>query len=181
MKKIIKERRDENESNNAAFNKWKGGKTMKRLIVVFMAMVFLAMAGGAMAGGSNTLTVTASVTGTCKFSSGTSTLNFGSLDPSLGTNVNGNTTTQFWCTKGVTTDDITPGNGGHWDGSKRNMLDSVSTDLIPYTLTLTKDGNPNAGPSAPRTLTINGTILGSDYTGKSAGSYSDEVTLTINP
>lgn len=181
MKKIIKERRDGNESNNATFNKRKGGETMKRLMVVFMAMVFLAMAGSAMAGGSNTLTVSASVTGTCKFSTGTSTLNFGSLDPSVGSDVNGSTTTQFWCTKGVTTDNITAGDGQHYAGGKRNMLDSVSNDLIPYTLTLAKDGNPNAGPSAPRTLTIGGTVAGSDYTGKSAGSYSDEVVLTINP
>ena len=182
MKKMIKERRDKNGSNNATFNKRKGGETMKRLMVVVMAIVLgLGLSGIAMAGDSITVNVTANVVGTCKFSTGPSTLNFGSLDPSVVSDVNVSTTTQFWCTKGVTTDNITAGNGQHYTGGKRNMLDSVSNDLIPYTLTLTKDGSSNAGPSAPRTLTISGTVAGSDYTDKSAGSYPDTVVLTIAP
>ncbi len=154
--------------------------TMKKLLTMLVAIGILAAAGSAMASGTNTLTVTAAVAGTCKFSSGTSTLAFGTLDPSVGTDVSGSGTTQFWCTKG-TTESISAGNGANYDGSKRNMLDSVSGDKIPYTLTLTPDGNPNAGPGSPRTLTIGGQVLGTDYTAKSAGSYSDTVTLSITP
>jgi spore coat protein U-like protein len=155
---------------------------MKRILAITAAVTIVALSGSAMAADTNTLTVSASVTGTCKFSSGTSTLNFGALDPSVGTNVNAPTsTTQFWCTKGVVTDNITAGNGANWSGTKRQMLDPVSSDLIPYTLVLTKDGNANAGPASPRTLSIDGQVLGSDYTGKTAGSYSDTVTLTITP
>lgn len=154
---------------------------MKKTVLLVAAAVLIAAAGTAMAAGSNTLTVTASVTGTCKFSSGVSTLDFGSLDPSVGNNVNVSPTTQFWCTKGVSTDVITANNGLNYDGTKRNMLDAVSGDLIPYTLALSMDANPNAGPASPRTLTLNGGVLGADYTGKSAGSYSDTVTLNINP
>ena len=135
-----------------------------------------------MAADTNTLTVQASVTGTCKFVSGTSTLTFPALDPSSGATVNGSTTTQFWCTKGVTTDAVAAGNGANWDGAKRNMKDTVSGDLIPYTFTsLTGDANSNAGPASPRTLTINAQVLGPDYTTKTAGTYSDQVQLTINP
>ena len=61
------------------------------------------------------------------------------------------------------------------------MKDSVSGDVIPYTLTLVKDASDNTGPATPRTLTINGQVLGPDYTGKTAGSYIDTVTLTITP
>lgn len=155
---------------------------MKKVLAISAAAALMAMAGTAMAADTNTLTVQASVTGTCKFSSATSTLNFLSLDPSVGANATASTTTQFWCTKGVT-EAISAGNGSNYSGSKRQMKDTAvgGTDLIPYTLTLTKDGNANAGPNSPRTLTIDGGILGSDYTGKTASTYSDTVALTITP
>jgi hypothetical protein len=156
---------------------------MKKLIAITAAAAIVAMAGSAMAADTNTLTVQASVTGTCKFVSASSTLDFGALDPSLATNPTKQTTTTFWCTKGVTTDLIAAGNGLHYDAtaSKRQMLDTgTSGDLIPYTLTLTKAGS-NAGPGSPRTLTIQGDILNSDYKNKTASNYSDTVQLSINP
>jgi len=123
------------------------------------------------------------VLGTCKFQAPkTSTLDFGVLDPSVGGNKTVNTTTQFWCTKGVATGPFTSDTGLHLAGGKNNMRDASSGDVIPYTIdSLNPDANPNAGPGAPRTLTITGTVLASDYTGKSAGIYADTVTLTINP
>ena len=154
---------------------------MRKSMVVFIALVVLA-AGGAAWADSNTLTVTANVRGTCKFSSATSTLDFGALDPSSGGNVNGSTTTQFWCTKGLQTQvTLAAGLGLNSAGSTRQMKDSVSTDLIPYSLTLTPGGGTNQGPASPRTLTISGTVLGTDYIGKSEGNYSDTVLLTFTP
>lgn len=153
---------------------------MRKSISVFIALAVLAAGGAAWASDTNTLTVNASVTGTCKFSTATSTLNFGALDPSTPVLVNGSATTQFWCTKGVTTGAVTAGNGVNWSGSSRRMA-GPGGDLIPYSLTLTPDGNPNAGPVPPRTLTIAGAVLAADYTGVSAGSYSDTVTLSITP
>lgn len=153
---------------------------MKKIFSMAVVIGVLAIAGSAMASGTNTLTVTASVTGTCKFVSGTSTLNFGTLDPSLSSDVNGSGTTTFWCTKG-TTQTLSANNGTNWDGSKRNMKLTTGADLIPYTLTLTPDGSTNQGPGSPRTLTISGTILNTDYISKAAGSYSDTVTLSITP
>jgi len=150
--------------------------------VILAALTLIAMASSALAADTNTLTVQANVLGTCKFvAPKTSTLNFGALDPSVGANVNGSTTTQFWCTKGVVTDAITADTGLNFAAGKNQMLDAVSGDVIPYTLALVKDGNANTGPAAPRTLTINGQVLGADYTTKSAGSYSDTVILSINP
>ena len=148
-----------------------------------LAMVFglvLGFAGTVKAGDSNTLTVSAVVSGTCKFSSGSSSLDFGALDPASGSDVTASTTTNFWCTKGVTTDVITPGQGLHWSGSVRQMSEP-NGEVIPYGLVLTPDGNTNQGPTLPRTLTISGTVLGADYLSKRAGNYSDTVTLTIIP
>jgi spore coat protein U-like protein len=154
---------------------------MRKSIPVFIALAVLAAGGAAWALDTNTLTVTASVTGTCKFSSAISTLNFGALDPSTPVTVNGSANTQFWCTKGVTTDLITANLGVNPAGSTRQMKDIAGPDLIPYSLTLSPVAGANAGPASPRTLTIAGSVLAADYTSKAAGSYSDTVTLTINP
>lgn len=154
---------------------------MKKLFTITAAAAIIAMAGSAMAADTNTLTVSASVTGTCKFSTATSTLNFGSLDPSLATNPSATATPQFWCTKGVTTDAITAGNGLHFATKRQMIAAGTSGDLIPYTLTLAKDTNANAGPATPRTLTITGGILNADYINKTADSYQDTVTLTLTP
>jgi spore coat protein U-like protein len=153
---------------------------MRKGVIVWVAMAVFLTAGAAWALDTNTLTVNASVTGTCKFVSSTSTLNFGALDPAVGTDVNApNTPVTFWCTKGVT-DSIAADNGGNFASGKRGMI-GPGGDVIPYTLNLAKDTNANAGPGNPRTLTLSGTVLGTDYTAKSAGSYSDTVKLSINP
>ncbi len=150
-------------------------------LTILTSLALLALGGAAWAADTNTLTVTASVTGTCKFSAAASTLNFGALDPSTPVAVNGSASPQFWCTKGVTTDLITAGLGLNPAGSTRQMKDSVSLELIPYSLVLTPDGATNQGPASPRTLNIAGTVAAADYTGKAAGNYSDTVVLTLNP
>lgn len=155
---------------------------MRKSMAVFIALAVFAAGGAAWAADTNTLTVSASVVGTCKFTAPkTSTLDFGPLDPSVGGNVSGSAITQFWCTKGVTTDLITANMGLNPAGATRQMRDSVSLDLIPYSLTLSPVAGANAGPTSPRTLGISGTVLAADYTSKAAGSYSDTVTLTIAP
>jgi hypothetical protein len=154
---------------------------MRKSMAVFFALAVLAAGGAAWAADTNTLTVQASVVGTCKFMAATSILNFGALDPSTPVIVNGSTSTQFWCTKGVATDLITADLGENPAGLTRQMKDIAGADLIPYSLTLTPDVSTNQGPSSPRTLGIAGSVLAADYTGKTAGDYADIVTLTINP
>jgi len=154
---------------------------MKKILAIITVAAITAMAGTAMAADTNTLTVSASVTGTCKFSSPSSTLAFGGLDPSIGTDVSTSTDVNFWCTNGVTTDVISATQGLHWSGTKRQMEGPAPADLIPYSLSLSPDSNPNIGPGTVRTLTIGGTVLGSDYIDAKTGSYSDTVVLNITP
>jgi len=156
---------------------------MKRSMTVLIALAVLAAGGAAWAVDTNTLTVTASVSGTCKFSAATSALNFGALDPANPVAVNVSASPQFWCTKGVATDLITANLGNNAVAGVRQMKDTAvgGTDLIPYSLTLAPDGNPNAGPASPRTLTIAGNIAANSYSGLTASTYSDTVTLDINP
>lgn len=156
-----------------------------RIEKIGIAMAFCAagmsMVLPASAADTKNLNVTASVVGVCKFKSNAAdTLAFGNLDPSVGTDANASTNVLYWCTKGVTTAAVTMGNGNNFAGSTRNMLDSVSGDTIPYTLSVVLSGTPG-GPTVDLTAAISGQVLGADYTGKAAGSYSDIVQLTLNP
>lgn len=153
---------------------------MRRVSLFGVALALIALAGTAMAADTNSLTVSASVVGVCKFSSATSTLSFGNLDPSAVTDVTPPPTLiNFWCTKGVT-DSITVGGSGTGTLNTRSMAGPVG-DTIPYTLNWNPPAGSNAGPGSPRTLSIAGTVLGTDYAGKSAGAYSDIVTISITP
>jgi spore coat protein U-like protein len=155
---------------------------MKKILAIITVAAITAMAGTAMAADTNTLTVTASVSASCAFSDPTSSLTFGALDPAIGSNRTASSSTQFWCTKGTGAVTIAAGTGMNPTATdKRQMIDSVSGDLIEYDLILEPDLNSNNGPLSPRTLTINGEVLGDDYKDKTAGSYADTVLLTITP
>lgn len=138
------------------------------------------MASGAGLADTNTLTVSASVTGTCKFSSATSTLSFGALDPSSASDASTSNTTTYWCTKGVTAS-TTAGDGSNFSGGSRRMAGPGPSDFIPYSLALVGGAQTGSGPATPLTLTIDGDIVNADYVNATAGSYSDTVTLTITP
>jgi len=60
-------------------------------------------------------------------------------------------------------------------------MKNAAGDLIPYSLaglpqTLLRPGNNNYVP-----FTFSGSILGSAYTNASAGSYSDQVIISVTP
>lgn len=160
------------------------GSTRKS-ITVFIALAVLAAGGAAWASDTNTLTVSASVLGTCKFVAPTSALNFGTLDPAnpVVVNLTAPAPPQFWCTKGVTTDLIVASMGLNPVAGVRQMKDTAGggTDLIPYSLVLGAPTGTNAGPGSPRTLPLSGTIPANSYTAVAASSYSDTVTLTLTP
>lgn len=152
---------------------------MKKLIVVLIAISIIAMSGVAMAGDTATLTVSASVTGTCKFNAG-ATLDFGSLDPSSTADATAQVKPTYWCTKGTTATGVTAGQGLNYSSSNR-MAGGTPADFIPYSLSLTGGTQTGAGKGTPLTLTIDGTITNANYINASAGSYTDSVVLTITP
>lgn len=160
----------------------------------FLVLVALVLMPRVIAGDTATVNVLANVVGTCKFLSG-ATLNFGNLDPSVGTDVNASTSLQFWCTRGATYT-IGDDNGQHWNGTNQRMRHgTVTTEFIPYsycyssagpapspcTTDTTSDTGTGNGPQNPITLSISGTVTGPNYTNALAGSYSDTVTMNITP
>lgn len=125
------------------------------------------------------VTVSATVVGTCKFTSAGSVAF--TLDPSVGGAVTGTIAQpKFWCTKG-TSYTLTDDNGLYESGTIHRMTDDATgTEFIPYTFTYTASGN-GSGPALPLTLNIVSQVAATDYLNASAGTYADTVTLTITP
>lgn len=144
---------------------------MKKTILFLAVAAVLAVSGKAMAVGANDLTVSANVLGTCGFTSATSALPFGALDSGNPVNVNASVTITYLCSKGVVAIVTGPGAG--------TMTDPVSLDTIAYTLGYTSD--PGASTGAAQNLTIDGAVAGGAYAGKTAGNYSQTVTIDVNP
>lgn len=152
-------------------------------VMVVVALIVITLEGRASATGKSTLTVNATVTGTCQFNTASSTLQF-TLDPSSSADVNATVVPTFWCTRGtmVTTPIITD-NGLHFSGGSKRMMSAANpTEFIPYTVDLVPASTTGAGKSTPINLTITGTVLNPDYVNALAASdYSDTVVITIAP
>lgn len=138
--------------------------------------------------GNNILAVSATIVSShnCRFNTNSSSLVFGTLDPASPVDRTANTSVTFRCTGGgppaPATFFIKHDSGLHSEapGSPRMRHATVTTEYLPYSLTL----NPTTG-TVPRntnqTLTISGTVAGSDFQGAYAGSYTDTVVLSITP
>ena len=151
---------------------------MKRTMVLMTAVLLATWAGSGTAA-QTSVTVSATVTGTCKFVSG-GAMNFGNLDPRAAADVNATVTQPtLWCTRDASYT-ITDDGGLHNSGTNRRLQGTVTGDFIPITFTYAASGT-GAGPTNPQTMDISGQIVGAYYPGASQDTYSDTVTLTINP
>src|SRR6266436_4563402 len=73
--------------------------TMKRHLLA--ALIAATFAAPAFAGDTATLAVSATISSTCKFTTGSFTMNFGALDPSAAANQAQATGITYKCTKGA--------------------------------------------------------------------------------
>jgi spore coat protein U-like protein len=155
---------------------------MKRFSVAAIAIALIAIGGTAMAVDTATVTVSATVTPTCKFSSPTAALAFGALaappaDRTVTAPLN------FWCTTGAAYT-ITDDDGLYETGVNANRMRSTGAgpaQFMPYSFSYAPATGTGTGPSTPITLTITGTVLGASYASLPGDVYQDTVTLTINP
>ena len=159
------------------------------LLAVFSGFAMLA-SSVSYAGNTNTLKVTASITGTCNFNAannvaGNTTLDFGTLDQTLSTDASATQTSlDYWCTSGTNVGSISA-DTGTYSGSCSGtpcMKNTASPDFIKYTLIYTDpSGTTGAGKTSPLTVTFDASILNADYVNAPAGNYEDFITLTITP
>jgi hypothetical protein len=148
----------------------------KAIAVVTLASI----ASLASAAGSNTLTVNASVTKKCTFSTATSTLNFGAIDPSLAGPANATQTSLLYkCTKGTTGVTIAPATGT----LNRTLTSTTSAATMPYTLVIgsTAAAGKGFGAGNDLTATLDGSITAANYQNAPAETYKEVVTLNITP
>lgn len=154
---------------------------MKRLILTAMAVITAVMVSGAAMAATNTMTVSASVVGTCRFSAATSTLAFGALDPSSVADGAGSVNVNFWCTRG-TAYSMTDDDGLNETGVNANRMQHAvtPTEYIPYSINYAAAGT-GLGATSPITLTVTGAIANADYINALEGAYADTVVLTVTP
>jgi len=153
----------------------------KILLAAAVALIVIITGSVAMAAGTNTLTVNATVVGTCNFNTATSTISF-TLDPNSSADGTATTVPTFWCTRGTTVTPTTDNGKNFSGGSKRMKSTANPTEFIPYSVTLTPSSTSGSGKSTPINLTVTGTVLNADYVSAlAANDYTDTVVITIKP
>lgn len=139
----------------------------------------------AQAAGPHTVNVGAVVlsNSNCRFSNGTSTLDFGAIDPSSSSNVTASVNIQYRCNGGapVASWAISSNDGLYETGpnAPRMRHATTPTQFLAYTL------NVPASGTAPRntnmSFTLTGTIVPASFGTAIAGAYADSVVLSITP
>lgn len=157
---------------------------MNSLNFARIAAVALAAAASSVAFAADTqnLTVTATVSGTCKLTA-VPAMSF-TLDPSVGGNAASTSAVQYKCNKGLAPTSFSVGGQSSGATGYSSALTNASTDTIPYKITWTDPTGTGTGfgsGSTATTVTLNGAILAADYLNVSAGTYSQTVAVTIAP
>jgi spore coat protein U-like protein len=153
---------------------------------ILLLLLLLSIAQGAAFAATTTINVSATILSksNCKFSTNMANLAFGNLDPLAAPDVTRQATLTFVCNgkDDPATYLITDDDGQHETGLNRNRMQHgvVPSAYLLYSFAL----NPASGTvpkGMTQTLTVTGTLFGNDYRVAIEGTYTDVVTLTINP
>ncbi|GAB4431580.1 MAG: hypothetical protein OHK0040_01010 [bacterium] len=61
------------------------------------------------------------------------------------------------------------------------MYNLSANEYIPYTFSSNPASGTGSGPTSPITLNVSASFAQTDYENASAGTYTDTVTITVNP
>lgn len=149
-------------------------KILPRLLAWPLAAVLLGVALPAHANGNS-----------CSFQARGLSMSFGTLNPASGSDVTVavsaatlNANKAGDCASGQIMS-ISGDNGLNFNGT-RQLKNTAGTDFIAYSLNF-PSGSPGPGNGIYRSFTFNGAILWSAYANASAGSYTDNVIILVNP
>ena len=162
---------------------------MKACFLVALAVWAALSAFSVYAAGSNTLSMSATVIGTCKVTTPPGILDFGNIDPSGASNITASTTFAIKCTKNTVSTAATDDGGSNFFGTKRMKHSVTATAFLPYAVTYGGDagftGQGFGAAALAHTVTVNGTITPAQFQNAlvtAAGQvYSDTITITVNP
>lgn len=143
------------------------------------ALVAAALPAHSLAAGGDSFFVdlAGAVAGNCRIvGSGPYSLTL-TLDPGAAGDVTASMNSiRFWCTKGV---GFTLADDGGLRGT--HQLAGPDPAPIPYQMTFTPSQTTGTGPASPITLTVNVIVAYGDFSNKFVGTYTDRVTVSINP
>ncbi len=152
----------------------------KSFLVVLSILMFMCISSVSFAADTGTVNINATVVGTCKFTTSTANINV-TLDPSIGGTVNGTGSLVFWCTKNASYT-VSDDDGMYETGADANrVFNSIANEYIPYSFSYTPTSGTGNGPTNPITLNLTASFAQVDYQNASAGTYTDTVTITVNP
>ncbi len=149
-------------------------------------------ASSAFAADSTDLTVTATVTGTCKLYTaaaggllgGTAlTMGFAGIDPTSAGPATASTEVFFKCTKGSTPAFTIGGAAASPYSGTLTGSGTAAGDTMSYTIGWTAPGAGSATGFAvnAQSVTLNGSILATAYSAAKAGPYGETVTISLAP
>ena len=132
------------------------------------------------------LAASGTVNGVCKFTQAAGqTLVFsnnlaGGIDPSVATDATASATITYKCTNGTSPTTVT--GAGTNDTGGNHLLKNGANSMI-YTAGFTPGGAGDGfgAGSTNKTLSVAGSIVQAQFTSAVAGTYTDTLTVTINP
>jgi spore coat protein U-like protein len=152
----------------------------KSRLRILAATVLAGIVPIATAADSAEIRVTATVINTCKITA-TQDISFGSLDPSLATDLSAEGLVSFKCTKNADYT-VTADNGANWDaGAGKRRMKGAGLNFLPYALAQASFTGKGEGFSTPISIAIRASVTGTDYRDLPADAYADTLRVTITP
>ena len=150
-------------------------KSNKKVIAALVAML---VSGAAAAGDNHTVTVNATVNGTCKFNAGTSTVNL-TLDPTASSTQTQNASILYRCTKG-TAPAFALASGSTSSATGGNLVNGAES--IAYTFSSTSGGaGTGLGTGNDKTLGVSVSVNQANAANVTANVYTDTIAITLTP
>ena len=154
---------------------------MKKILLASLIATAFGASTSAFAGNTQTMAVSATITGTCKLQSSTA-MAFGSIDPSSLTAASASAAVTYKCTNGTAPTSLTAVGANDSAGQKR-MLTGAST-FMNYSIAFTAPTTAGTGfgpLTTATTVSVTGTVAVADFANAAAGAYADTLTFTIAP
>lgn len=154
---------------------------MKKILLASLIATAFGASTSAFAGNTQTMAVSATITGTCKLQSSTA-MAFGSIDPSSLIAASASAAVTYKCTNGTAPTSLTAVGANDLLTQKR-MLTGAST-FMNYSIAFTAPttaGNGFGTGSTATSVSVTGTVAVADFANAAAGAYADTLTFTIAP
>jgi spore coat protein U-like protein len=150
-------------------------KSNKKLIAALAAML---VSGAAAAGDNHSVTVNATVNGTCKFNSASSTVSL-TLDPTASSTATQNASILYRCTKG-TAPGFALASGSTASATGGNLVNG--TESIAYTFSSSAGGaGSGLGAGNDKTLSLSVSVNQANAANVTPAVYTDTIAITLTP